>query len=100
MSEPSTPPNPNANAGLQPRPQTVRRIVGMLISLLIIAGAVISASLVYENLRINPRTEDAQVRANVVGISPQVGGAITAIHVKDNQLVRKGDLLFELDSRP
>jgi multidrug efflux system membrane fusion protein len=40
------------------------------------------------------------VRANVIGVAPQVGGTITAIHVKDNQLVRKGDLLFELDSRP
>ena len=98
MSEQSVP--LNAVAGSQSRSQPVRRIAGVLISLLIIAGAVISASLVYENLRINPRTEDAQVRANVVGISPQVGGAIIAIHVKDNQLVKKGDLLFELDARP
>ena len=96
MNEQSASPN----TGLQPRPQTLRRIVGILISLLIVTGAVISASLVYENLRINPRTEDAQVRANVVGISPQVGGAIVAIRVKDNQLVKKGDLLFELDERP
>jgi len=86
--------------GLQTRPQILRRIAGILISLMIIVGAVISASLVYNNLRVNPRTEDAQVRANVVGISTQVGGAIVAIHVKDNQLVKKGDLLFELDARP
>jgi multidrug efflux system membrane fusion protein len=80
--------------------QILRRILGAAFSLFFIVGAVVSALLVHENLKINPRTEDAQVRANVVGISPQVGGAIVAIHVKDNQLVHKGDLLFELDARP
>ena len=84
----------------KPQNHTLRKIQGIVISLVIIAGALICACLVYENLKINPRTEDAQVRANVVGISPQVGGAIVAIHVKDNQLVKKGDLLFELDARP
>lgn len=91
---------PTPNARLQPRHQALLRTAGAVISLLIVAGAVISAMMVYHNLRVNPRTEDAQVRANVVGISPQVGGAIVAIHVRDNQPVKKGDLLFELDSRP
>jgi multidrug efflux system membrane fusion protein len=72
----------------------------MLVSTLILLSAVIVALMVKENIRINPRTEDAQVRANVVGVAAQVGGSITAIHVKDNQPVRKGDLLFELDERP
>jgi multidrug efflux system membrane fusion protein len=82
------------------RPRTVRSVVGLLLSLLIIAAAVYSAMAVYYNIRINPRTEDAQVRANVIGVAPQVGGSIVAIYVKDNQLVHKGDILFELDNRP
>ena len=84
----------------QPSRQLPRKVIGILISVLILAAAFLAALLVYENIRINPRTEDAQVRANVVGVSAQVGGAITEIHVKDNQLVHKGDLLFELDARP
>ena len=76
------------------------RLVGLLISVVVYVTAFLTASAVYRNVRINPRTEDAQVRANLIGVSPQVGGAITAIHVKDNQPVRKGELLFELDSRP
>lgn len=52
------------------------------------------------NLRVFPRTEDAEVRANVVGIAPQVGGTIVRLHVVDNQRVNTGDLLFELDARP
>jgi multidrug efflux system membrane fusion protein len=81
-------------------PQHFRKVLGMLVSALILLGAVIVALMVKENIRINPRTEDAQVRANVVGVAAQVGGSITAIHVKDNQPVHKGDLLFELDERP
>ena len=76
------------------------RALGILISLGAYAAAMLTASAVYRNVRVNPRTEDAQVRANMLGVSAHVGGAITAIHVKDNQRVHKGDLLLELDSRP
>ncbi len=82
------------------RNQIIRKSVGIVISLLILIGAVISALLVAHNIRINPRTEDAQIRANVIGIAPQVSGSIVALAVKDNQLVHQGDLLFELDARP
>lgn len=78
----------------------MKRVLGILISLIAYAAAGITAWQVHLNIRSNPRTEDAQVRANMIGVSPQVGGAITAIHVKDNQKVKKGDLLMELDSRP
>jgi multidrug efflux system membrane fusion protein len=84
----------------KPSGDITRRIIGWILSLAVYAAAVYLPMEVYRNLRINPRTEDAQVRANVIGVSPQVGGAIIAIHVKDNQQVHKGDLLFELDARP
>ena len=37
------------------------------------------------------------MRANVVGIAPRVAGPIIQIPIKDNQSVKKGDLLFEID---
>jgi multidrug efflux system membrane fusion protein len=76
------------------------RILGIVISVMIVVAALCAAIMVFENIRINPRTEDAQVRANVIGVAPQVGGSIVAIYVKDNEVVHKGQLLFELDSRP
>jgi len=95
------PPSVPQSAEAPPRPkQTARRIIGLLLSLAAYAAAIFLSLEVYRNIRVNPRTEDAQVRANVIGVSPQVGGSIIAIHVKDNQQVHKGDLLFELDSRP
>jgi multidrug resistance efflux pump len=48
----------------------------------------------------HPRTDDAAVRANVVGIAPHVGGPIVDLPVVDNQTVRAGDLLFTIDPRP
>jgi multidrug efflux system membrane fusion protein len=100
MSE-ATPPFSPHKAEESPRSkQVVRRILGLLLSLAAYAAAIFLSLEVYRNIRVNPRTEDAQVRANVIGVSPQVGGSIIAIHVKDNQQVHKGDLLFELDCRP
>jgi membrane fusion protein, multidrug efflux system len=42
-------------------------------------------------------TDDAQVDADVVVVSTRVSGAVLAVHVTDNQAVKKGDLLVELD---
>jgi multidrug efflux system membrane fusion protein len=71
-----------------------------VLRLVIVVAAALVAFAVWQNLQTFPRTEDAEVRANVVGVAPQVGGSITRIHVIDNQAVKRGDLLFELDARP
>jgi multidrug resistance efflux pump len=47
--------------------------------------------------RLTPYSSQGRVHANVVGVAPQVPGAITRVHVKNNQLVRRGDPLFSLD---
>ena len=48
----------------------------------------------------HPRADDAEIFANFIGISPQVEGPIIHLSVQDNQFVKKGDLLFEIDERP
>ena len=101
MSEKDVTPTGVETTNLSASPKKVlQRILGLIISIVSIVMATVLALAVAANIRTNPRTEDAQVRANVIGVAPQVGGTITAIFVKDNQLVHKGDLLFELDSRP
>jgi RND family efflux transporter MFP subunit len=44
-----------------------------------------------------PWTRDATVRAYVVAITPQVSGLVTNLAVHADQLVRKGDLLMQID---
>ena len=45
-----------------------------------------------------PWTRDGRVRADIVNIAPDVNGLVTHVHVKDNQHVKRGELLFEIDS--
>ncbi|HEY2030958.1 MAG TPA: HlyD family secretion protein [Myxococcales bacterium] len=42
-------------------------------------------------------TDDAQIEADVVTLSPRVSGMVKHLAVQDNQHVKKGDLLLELD---
>ncbi|SNS72730.1 membrane fusion protein, multidrug efflux system [Granulicella rosea] len=48
----------------------------------------------------HPRTDDATVRANAIAFAPEVQGRLTQLLVKDDQVVHKGDLLFQIDPRP
>lgn len=45
-------------------------------------------------------TENAYINADVVSVAAQVSGRVVAVHVKDNQHVRKGDALFDVDPEP
>jgi membrane fusion protein (multidrug efflux system) len=44
-------------------------------------------------------TDDAQVAADIVSIASRVPGQVIAVHVIDNQPVRRGDLIAEIDPR-
>jgi RND family efflux transporter MFP subunit len=73
------------------------RIVSYSVTLIIIALATLAALTLYRLYLVNPWTRDAQVRANVVGIAPRVSGPVIRVAIQDNQQVKKGDLLFEID---
>jgi multidrug resistance efflux pump len=53
----------------------------------------------YWDYVVNPWTRDGQVRAEVIQITPRVSGPIVKLAVQDNQSVKAGDLLFEIDPR-
>src|SRR6202046_4463062 len=74
--------------------------LGKIVSVAIVAGALITGSLVINQTNKHPRTDDAEVFANFIGIAPQVDGPITQLAVKDNQFRKQGELLFQIDSRP
>jgi multidrug efflux system membrane fusion protein len=48
----------------------------------------------------HPQTDDAEIFANYIGIAPVVEGPILHLNVADNQSVKQGNLLFEIDDRP
>ena len=65
----------------------------------VVAVAILVVLLKYWDYVLNPWTRDGQVRAEVVQIAPRVSGPIVSLPVKDNQFVKAGDLLFEIDPR-
>ena len=79
------------------RPQ---RVLSRRISVAITVAAALLGLLALYRANHYPRTDDAEVFANFIGIAPQVDGPIVRLNVRDNQFVRKGDLLFEIDERP
>jgi RND family efflux transporter MFP subunit len=72
-------------------------VFNVLITVIIAGLAIWAAVSLYSRYIENPWTRDGQVRANIVGIAPRVSGPIIQVRVRDNQPVRKGDLLFEID---
>ena len=69
-----------------------------------LTGAVVLVAIMlviwkYEVYVTNPWTRDGQVRANVIQVAPRVSGPIVALPIKDNQPIKAGDLLFEIDPR-
>jgi len=77
-----------------------RKRLGQIVSVAIPVAAVMTGLwVVYETTRY-PRTDDAEVFANFIGIAPQVDGPISRLAVEDNAFVKQGGLLFEIDPRP
>ena len=74
--------------------------LGRFISIGVVICALILGIIVLYRVNYNPRTDDAEVFANFIGIAPQVEGPITRLNVRDNQFVKKGELLYEIDERP
>jgi membrane fusion protein, multidrug efflux system len=75
-------------------------LVGRILSGLIVTGAIALGIVVVNHANYYPRTDDSAILANFIGIAPQVEGPLVRLNVHDNQFVKKGDLLFEIDERP
>ncbi|HDG1678699.1 TPA: HlyD family secretion protein [Kluyvera ascorbata] len=69
-------------------------------TLLIAALAIIACWLVWNYYMQSPWTRDGKIRAEQVDITPQVSGSILTLNVKDNQFVKAGDELFQIDPTP
>lgn len=69
-------------------------IIGAIIAAVVIVAVLIVLWLI---MRQYVSTDDAYIDGNVVTISPQVSARVLALHIDDNQFVRKGDLLVRLD---
>jgi membrane fusion protein (multidrug efflux system) len=87
----SSTPHPTA-----PRPSRRRLVIGVIAAILVLLFA---APRVIHALH-TASTDDAYVNSYVTFVGPRVAGQVTRVVVEDNNRVRKGDLLVELDPEP
>ncbi|WP_343644600.1 HlyD family secretion protein [Enterobacter sp.] len=69
-------------------------------TLFVLALALIAGWWLWNFYMQSPWTRDGKIRAEQVSITPQVSGSITTLLIKDNQFVKKGDVLFHIDETP
>ena len=86
----------NAQSAQDVRRQKIARVI----SFVSIGLCVLSLGILWNQLQRYPRTDDAYVRANTIGMAPRVFGQIVELPIKDNQIVHVGDLLYRMDPRP
>src|SRR6516162_1358374 len=78
----------------------VRKALGILVSLIALAGVIATVVLATRRIDLRPRTDDAYLQADLVHLAPDVSGRIIELNVRDNQAVHKGDVLFRIDPDP
>ncbi|WP_027210988.1 efflux RND transporter periplasmic adaptor subunit [Burkholderia sp. WSM2232] len=76
---------------------TIRNLVGFVATAVIFVVAILLGRVLWVHYMDEPWTRDARVRAEIVNVAPDVSGAVVELPVKDNQLVKKGDLLMQID---
>ena len=78
-----------------PRRRRKRIVLGVLLTLILVGGAVAAAYFIHVSGL--ESTDDAFVEGHVVSISPQVSARVLSLNIDDNTLVKKGEVLVQLD---
>ena len=91
------PPPIAADRPLSSRPGRGAKLLRLAATGVILLAALIAATFVWEFYVAAPWTRDGRVRVQVANIAPQVSGQVVKVHVADNQTVRRGDVLYEID---
>ena len=74
-----------------------KAVVKYLVTGAIVTVAAVAFGLKYRDYVTNPWTRDGQVMATVIQITPRVSGPIISLPIVDNQFVKAGDTLFQID---
>jgi multidrug efflux system membrane fusion protein len=78
----------------------LRRSLGALVSLIALIGVVVTGVHVTRRTDERPSTYDAYIQAYIVNMASEVSGRIVELNVRDNQQVKEGEVLFQIDPKP
>ncbi|MBO2674158.1 HlyD family secretion protein [Shewanella algae] len=73
------------------------KVLRISITLLFVLAAIVAGYWIWNHYLYSPWTRDGRVRAEVITLSADVSGWVTQLNVRDNQQVKAGDLLFQVD---
>jgi membrane fusion protein (multidrug efflux system) len=91
---------PGGERAAEPAPPKARKSrLGLIILLLVLASAITGGVLWWIHSNTYEDTDDAQVNAHLSAISSRIAGTVTAVYVEENQFVKAGQLIAELDPR-
>lgn len=70
-----------------------------LLTAAVVLAAIAAVAVYYRDYLRNPWTRDGQIMADVIQVAPRVSGPIVELPIRDNQRVKTGDVLFQIDPR-
>jgi membrane fusion protein (multidrug efflux system) len=95
----AAPASPAGPAVVAPVPEAPARRKRRPFAILAVVAVIVVAVVGGYNLMTAGRenTDDAQIAADMVPVATRVAGAVARVHIKENQQVKRGDLLIEID---
>ncbi|MDY1048049.1 HlyD family secretion protein [Pseudomonas coleopterorum] len=75
----------------------MKKFFSLLATLLVLGLAIFIGRQLWVHYMQTPWTRDGRVRADIINVAADVSGYVTAVPVRDNQHVRKGDMLLQID---
>ena len=75
----------------------MKSLARVVLTLVIVAAGSAGGYELWDYYMLSPWTRDARVQADVVTMAPDVAGFVDEVRIKDNQFVRKGDVMIVID---
>lgn len=75
----------------------MKKLFSFIATLLVLALAILIGRTLWVHYMDTPWTRDGRVRADIINVAADVSGIVVGVPVRDNQRVKKGDLLMQID---
>lgn len=75
----------------------MKKLFSFIATLLVLALAILIGRTLWVHYMDTPWTRDGRVRADIINVAADVSGIVIDVPVRDNQRVKKGDLLMQID---
>jgi multidrug resistance efflux pump len=79
------------------RTSVFRGVLRVIATLTITAIGIVAGIELWQHYMLTPWTRDGRVLANSVPIAAEVSGRIVDVRIRENQCIKRGDIIFIID---